>query len=376
MTNFFSTQVYLDRIHRVQMLAQEKGLSGLIIGSGAQLIYLTGSRISTHERLLALVIPAHGTPTLVLPAVDRGDIAKSPLAQLGFHIITWEDGENPHHIAITALALSPTTTTPEIALGSELSADHVLALMALLPHASFSLATSVLAELFIAKDSPEIADLRFAGEAIDRVHAQVPELLRAGRTEKEVAKDLEQLILREHKTVDFVIVGSAENGANPHHDFSDRVLTVGDMVVVDIGGTTALGYHSDCTRTYIVGGLESANPDALAMYEVLFQAQKEAVQAVRPGVTAHYIDNVARQAITQAGYGEYFIHRTGHGIGLSTHEEPFIMAGNDLVLSPGMAFSIEPGIYIPHQYGARIEDIVVVTDTACELLNNQPRILR
>ena len=253
----------------------------------------------------------------------------------------------------------------------------MLALQELFAPRETKVAALALAELFTRKDAAEIEQLRAAGRAIDAVHAKVPELLRAGRTEAEVAADIDKLILERHGVVDFVIVGSGPNGANPHHDFSDRVLEDGDMVVVDIGGTYGVGYHSDCTRTYVVGGDPATLPEeARSMYAVLAEAQEAAVAAVRPGVTAASIDDVARSRITEAGYGEAYFHRTGHGIGLSTHEEPFIMAGNDLVLEPGMAFSVEPGIYLRGRFGARIEDIVVVTEDGCERLNEGPRELR
>lgn len=372
--SFFPPQVYAERIARAQQLCKDKGISGLIIGTGAQLAYLTGSWASTHERLTCLVIPASGTPRFILPAVDRAELPQTPIPELDVEVVGWVDGKNPHELAVEPFRNELRGT---IGVGQHLTADHLLKLQGLLPNMSFVLASQVLTELFIRKDEAEIDQLRQAGAAIDRVHARVPELLAEGRTEREVAAEIEKLILEEHSAVDFIIVGSQENGANPHHDFSDRMLETGDMVVVDIGGTYGHGYHSDCTRTYIVGGPEAlTNTKALSLYEVLFAAQKAAVDAVRPGMTAKALDAIARTPIAEAGFGEQFIHRTGHGIGLSTHEEPFIIEGNDLVLEEGMCFSIEPGIYLEGEVGARIEDIVVVTADGCERLNKQPRILR
>ncbi|WP_027012382.1 M24 family metallopeptidase [Corynebacterium freiburgense] len=371
MSSLFPIHVYADRLTRAANAAQMAGLDGLIFGTGAELAYLTGSWISTHERLTALIIPTVGKPTLVLPAVDRGDLALSAIPELDIEVRGWVDGERPHELAIAALG--SLSDAPTIGIGASLTADHVLPLQALLG-GSTVLAGGVLKELFMRKDAAEISALREAGAAIDRVHSMVPELLLVGRTEAQVAQELERLILQEHSKVDFIIVGSGPNGANPHHSFSERVLELGDVVVVDIGGTFGPGYHSDCTRTYIVGGPKQTvnDPDFLYLYQVLEQAQAEAVRAVRPGVTAASIDAVARDIITAAGFGEDFIHRTGHGIGLSLHEEPFIMAGNELVLEPGMAFSVEPGIYLEGRVGARIEDIIIVTDSGCESVNNQP----
>jgi Xaa-Pro dipeptidase len=198
------------------------------------------------------------------------------------------------------------------------------------------------------------------------------EFLRPGRTEAQVGADIAEAIVAEgHTAAAFVIVGSGPNGASPHHDVSDRVIEPGDMVVIDIGGPLASGYNSDSTRTYAVGGRpDSRIRDA---YEVLRVAQEAACAAVRPGISAEEIDATARRIIADAGFGPRFIHRTGHGIGLDVHEDPYIVGGNPRLLEPGMAFSVEPGIYLEGDWGARIEDIVVVTEDGGELLNNRPR---
>jgi Xaa-Pro aminopeptidase len=218
------------------------------------------------------------------------------------------------------------------------------------------------------RKSPEEVDaLRRAGQAIDRVHARMAEFLRPGRTEREAGREIAAAILDEgHATVDFVIVGSGPNGASPHHEVGDRVLEAGDPVVVDIGGTTPEGYCSDCTRMYTLG----APPAEFTEYfAVLHQAQLAACAHAGPGVTAESVDAAAREVIDAAGFGDAFVHRTGHGIGVETHEEPYIVAGNATVLEAGMAFSIEPGIYLSGRHGARIEDIVVATADGIERLN-------
>jgi Xaa-Pro aminopeptidase len=212
--------------------------------------------------------------------------------------------------------------------------------------------------------------LRDAGAAIDRVHAQVPELLRPGLTERGVAARIAEAMLAEgHARVDFTYVASGPNAASPHHEAAGRVLREGDVVVVDIGGMMPTGYCSDSTRTYAIG---QPPADFAAYYAVLKDAQQAACESVRPGVSAEAVDAAARSVITAAGYGEWFIHRTGHGIGLETHEDPYIVAGNAEPLEPGMAFSVEPGIY-PGAHGARIEDIVVCTDSGVEMLTNAGR---
>jgi Xaa-Pro aminopeptidase len=240
------------------------------------------------------------------------------------------------------------------------------------PGAALELAAPVVDRLRMVKTGAEIAELAAAGAAIDRVHARMGEWLRVGRTEAAVGADIASAILAEgHVSVDFTIVGSGPNGASPHHELSSRVVEAGDLVVVDIGGGTPTGYRSDCTRTYVVGG--SADAEVREWYGVLQESQAAATAAVQPGVPAEHIDAVARNVISQAGWGEHFIHRTGHGIGLDTHETPYIVSGNGITLAPGMAFSIEPGIYLAGRHGARIEDIVVCTDDGVQVLNNGPR---
>ncbi|MGP5496029.1 M24 family metallopeptidase [Corynebacterium flavescens] len=368
----FAPSVYRERLHQAQRTAASKGIDLLIIGTGADFAYLTGSWMSSHERLTALVIPAQGDCRVVAPQTDYQDLFSSPLGEMGVEIRGWKDGEDPYSIALEGVE-----APKRVALGSSLTADHVLRFQQLLSHAEFSLATYALAELFMSKDAAEIAELSKAGAAIDVVHDAVPQLLQAGLTEAQVAAQLHEKILREHAEVDFVIVGSGPNGANPHHSFSDRVMEHGDPVVVDIGGTLPSGYHSDCTRTYIVGGdLDAAPAGFTQAYDVLLKAQAAGRAQAIAGSIASEVDEVTRRIISDAGFGEYFVHRTGHGIGLSTHEEPFIMRGNEVVLQPGMAFSIEPGIYMPGQWGMRLEDIVVVGDAECICLNDGPRELR
>jgi Xaa-Pro aminopeptidase len=256
------------------------------------------------------------------------------------------------------------------AVTDSMPALHLLPLAALLGVTPV-LATAVLRQQRMIKDAAEIDALRKAGAAIDRVHARVPEFLVPGRTEADVAADIAKAIVAEgHSEVAFVIVGSGPHGADPHHECSDRVLQPGDIVVVDIGGAYDPGYHSDSTRTYSLG---EPDPELAGQYSVLQRAQRAAVQAVRPGVTAEQVDAAARDVLAAAGLAEVFVHRTGHGIGLSVHEEPYIIAGNAVPLQEGMAFSVEPGIYFPGRWGARIEDIVVVTADGAESVNHRPR---
>ncbi|TCC07600.1 M24 family metallopeptidase [Kribbella soli] len=340
--------------------------TGLVITPGSDLRYLIGQPGGSLERLTTLVIPADGAPALVVPKLEAPGYADLPLAELGVDVITWVDGVDPYNLAAERLG-----GAERVAVSDFTPALHVLGFREALPKAEQVLAGPIVGELRMRKDAAEIDALRKAGAAIDRVHARVGEWLRPGRTEAEVGADIEAAIVEEgHTGADFVIVGSGPNGASPHHALSDRVIEAGDVVVVDIGGPVAEGYNSDSTRTYAVGTPRDA--DVAATYAVLQEAQQAAVDAVRPGATAESIDAAARDVIAAAGFGDFFIHRTGHGIGLDVHEEPYIVAGNDLPLAEGMAFSVEPGIYQAGRWGARIEDIVVVTADGVESMNNQP----
>lgn len=370
MTDAVPTELLADRLRRAAEFASEQDTDVLFLTPGTDLRYLTGFDGASHERLTCLIIPAAGhraPPALVVPKLEAPGFAGVPLDALGIDLLTWTDGEDPY-LLVSDLAGGPT----RMSVDDGMPARHVLALRDAFPDIPQSLAGPVLRELRMRKDAGEIARLRAAGEAIDRVHARMGEMLRPGRTEAEVGADITAAIVAEgHAEAAFVIVGSGPNGASPHHDVSDRVIEAGDIVVIDIGGPLPDGYNSDCTRTYAVGGEPSAQ--VKETYAVLQDAQERAVAAVRPGATASSIDRAAREPIAEAGHGEHFIHRTGHGIGLDVHEEPYIVDGNDLVLEPGMAFSIEPGIYQSGSWGARIEDIVVVTETGVERLNHNAR---
>lgn len=351
---------------RLERAREAAAGTGLLIAPGSDLRYLLGQAGGSFERLTALVIPAEGSPSLVVPKLEAPGFAGLPLEELGVEVVTWVDGDDPYDVAAERLRGSE-----RVAVSDFTPALHVLALRDALPKVEQVLAGPIVRELRMRKDAAEIDALRKAGAAIDRVHARVGEWLRPGRTEAEVGADIAAAIVEEgHVLAEFVIVGSGPNGASPHHGVSDRVIEAGDVVVVDIGGPVAEGYNSDSTRTYAIG--EPRDADVAETYVVLRDAQQAAVDAVRPGVSAESIDAAARDVITAAGFGEFFIHRTGHGIGLDVHEDPYIVSGNGLILEPGMAFSIEPGIYQPGRWGARIEDIVVVTEDGVESMNRRP----
>jgi Xaa-Pro aminopeptidase len=359
-----------ERLAAVAGAVRANGLDVLLLTPGPDLRYVTGYDAKQLERLTCLAVPADRDPFLLVPRLELKAAQASPAGALDLDIVTWGETEHPFGMIRDAVG-----DPRSVALSDRMWALHVLQFRDALPAARQYLASSVLSALRMRKSAAEIAALKAAGEAIDRVHANVPGWLRPGLTERQVGAKIAEAILAEgHVQVDFVIVGSGPNAASPHHEVSDRVIRDGDVVVVDIGGTMPSGYCSDCTRTYAVG---HAPDDFMKYYHVLYDAQEAATVSVRPGVTAESVDRTARQIITDAGYGEWFIHRTGHGIGLESHEDPYIVDGNTMPLEPGMAFSIEPGIY-PGPHGARIEDIVVCADPAStgagyQRMNNAPR---
>ncbi|MDQ0989505.1 Xaa-Pro peptidase family protein [Streptomyces sp. V3I7] len=356
-----------ERLERARQATAAAGLDALLISPGADLRYLTGYDALPLERLTCLVLPAEGEAFLVVPELERPAALASPAGGLGIGITGWTETEDPYALVAARLPARPAC----VGVDNHMWAEKTMAFRAALPGTRQALAGTVLSALRRRKSAAEVGALRRAGAAIDRVHARMGEWLRPGRTEREAGRDIADAIVAEgHVRTDFVVVGSGPNSASPHHDLSDRVMRPGDTVVVDIGGTTEDGYCSDSTRNYVLG---EAPADYLRLHEVLLAAQRRQTDAVRPGITSGELDAIGRDFIDEAGFGPYFIHRTGHGIGVESHEEPYIVTGSELVLEPGMAFSIEPGIYLPGRFGARIEDIVICTEDGGERLNLTPR---
>jgi Xaa-Pro aminopeptidase len=353
------------RLRAIADAVRAQGLGALLLTPGPDLRYVTGYDATQLERLTCLAIPADSDPFLVVPRLELPAAQASPAGDLGLEMLAWGETDDPFGIVKDKLG-----PVESVGLSDRMWALHVFRFRAALPRSRQVLASAVLSPLRMRKTPAEVQALREAGAAIDRVHARVPEWLKPGLTERQAGARIAEAILGEgHVQVDFVIVGSGPNAASPHHELSDRVLLDGDVVVVDIGGTMPSGYCSDCTRTYAIGAPPA---EFTTYYEVLREAQHAACEAARPGIAAESVDRAAREIIAGAGYGEWFIHRTGHGIGLETHEEPYIVAGNETKLEPGMAFSIEPGIY-PGPHGARIEDIVAITEAGHERLNDVTR---
>jgi Xaa-Pro aminopeptidase len=368
MTAGFTAEDFARRLERAAKQAADAGLTGVLVTPGPDLLYFTGyAPIAITERITMLAIHAGGPPRMIVPILEQPDAERSPAAA-AIELTGWTDGDDPY--AATSALLEP---DGRYAVSDSAWAMHVLGLQRTLPRSGYVAMTDALPMLRAVKGPDELARLAAAGAAADASFEQIAEVRFAGRREDEIAADLAGF-LRDHghSQVDFTVVGSGPNGANPHHEMSDRVIQEGDMVVLDFGGLKD-GYGSDTTRTVHVGEPTDEERD---VHEIVRRAQQAGYDAVRPGAACQDIDRACRRVITDAGYGERFIHRTGHGIGMTTHEPPYMVEGETRPLEPGMCFSIEPGIYLPDRFGVRIEDIVTVTEDGGRRLNTTPHELR
>jgi Xaa-Pro aminopeptidase len=363
---------YGERIERARAALSSHSAAALLLGVGADLRYLTGYQAILTERLTMLVLPASGPAILVAPRLEAMAAATCPAASGGLvEVVAWDETQDAH--ALVADRLSG--AAGRILVSSDLWALHVLALQDALPGRPFGLATEVLRDLRMAKDADEIALLRLAAHAADRVLEAAAAGTLVGRTEREVSLEiLDRLVAEGHDSAQFAIVASGPNSASPHHHPGDRRIEAGEPVVFDLGGPFA-GYCSDMTRTVWVAGPDGIQPSEafLANYDLVRQANAEATAAVRPGVACEAIDAAARRVIEAGGQGPAFLHRVGHGIGLEVHEEPYLVGGNSEPLRAGIAFSIEPGIYLADRHGVRIEDIVVCGADGPDVLNEATR---
>jgi len=362
----FTAEDFADRMRRAAEAASGAGLAGLLITPGPDLVYFTGYNPGITERLTALVLVEGRDPALLAPKLERPDVERTPAARQ-LHLSDWADGEDPY----TSLSPLLPDAHGRYGISDSAWAMHLLGMQQTLPETTYVALTYALPMLRAVKDEAELDRLAAAGRAADQTYQDILGVPFAGRLETEIAADLAALLKQHgHARVDFTVVGSGPNGANPHHEAGDRRIEAGDTVVLDFGGLMQ-GYGSDTTRTVHVGGDVSAQ--VREVHEVVRAAQQAAFEAVRPGATCQEIDRVARRVIDNAGYGEYFIHRTGHGIGITTHEPPYMVEGETQPLVPGMCFSIEPGVYLPGRFGVRIEDIVAVTEEGGRRLNNTSR---
>ncbi len=363
----FAPSVYAERLRRAAREAAARDIDALLITPSSDYTYLLGYAPPTLERLTCLVVPADGDATLVVPLLEE-PLARHELGVLAdrIPIVPWAETDDPFAVVREVLA----ERALRVAVQDQMWARFTLRLRAALDPAELVVAGPAMSALRRIKSAAEVDRLRAAARAADSAMDAIRGESFAGRTERDVSDRIRALLLEAgHQTADFAIVASGPNSASPHHEPSERIIAAGDAVVLDIGGTRA-GYCSDTTRTVFVG---EPPREFRHLYDVLARAQLAAAAAAAPGVAAQEVDRVARRMIGEAGYGDAFIHRTGHGIGIETHEEPYIVEGNDLPLRPGEAFSVEPGIYLAGRWGARIEDIVVCTADGGEVLNRSSR---
>ncbi|MFB7493536.1 aminopeptidase P family protein [Streptomyces sp. NPDC056161] len=361
----FTADDYRARMERAARSAADAGLAGLLVAPGPDLVWLTGyAPTAATERLTLLVLAPGQDPVLVVPTLEAPDAEKAAGAP-ALTLRDWTDGTDPY--TVTRPLLAP---DGRFGISDNAWAMHLLGLQKALPDTSYASLTDALPMLRAVKDAAELELLAAAGAAADAAFEEIRKAVFAGRRETDLGRDLAGLLRRfGHSQVDFTIVGSGPNGANPHHEVGDRVIRRGDMVVLDFGGLKD-GYGSDTTRTVHVG---EPTDEERRVHDVVRAAQEAGFRAVRPGVACQEVDRAARAVIEDAGYGEYFIHRTGHGIGVTTHEPPYMIEGEERPLVPGMCFSVEPGIYLPGRFGVRIEDIVTVTEDGGRRLNDTTR---
>jgi Xaa-Pro aminopeptidase len=364
----FTTVDYERRMSRAAQQAAAAGLAGVLVTPGPDLVHLTGyAPIVIAERITVLVLRPGRRPAMLVPNIERPGAEAAPGASV-VAMSDWADGDDPY--AAAAALLEP---AGRYAISDAAWAMHVLGLQRAMPGARFVTMTEALPMLRAVKDADELERLAAAGAAVDAAFEEIVRVRFAGRRETEVGADLAELLRAHgHSTVDFTVVGSGPNGANPHHELGERTIEEGDMVVLDFGGIVD-GYGSDITRTVHVG---EPTDEEREVHDVVRRAQQAGFEAVRPGVACQDVDRAARRVIAEAGYGERFIHRVGHGIGVTTHEPPYLVEGETLPLEPGMCFSIEPGIYLPGRFGVRIEDIVAVSGDGGRRLNASDRDLR
>jgi len=368
---------HAGRLARARDALVRSSASGLVIGVGPDLAYLTGHRALPLERLTALVFAADAQPTLLAPRLEAMAAAGCPAAREGaVEVVAWDETDDPYALVADRLAASSAAHGGRVLVSGSLSARHVLALQAAIRGAPFGLADEVVGELRVVKEPAEVEHLRLAARAADRVVARIAAGPLVGRTEAEISRDVRTLLVEEgHDEASFAIVGSGPNSASPHHEAGDRIIAPGDPIVLDIGGVRD-GYCSDISRTLWVTGADrpvEPDPAFVELFELVRRAQAAAVAAVRPGRSCAAIDAVARGIIGEVGRGDEFLHRLGHGIGMEEHEAPYLVAGNDTPLRPGMAFSIEPGVYAAGRWGARVEDIVVCGEDGPIVLNEAGR---
>jgi Xaa-Pro dipeptidase len=364
---------YVGRIARLREEMRAAGAEGAVFSASDQMRYLTGWAEPGHERLIGLFVPAQGDLVFVVPAMNAAQAQTNPAGVA--RVLGWDDATGWLEEARTLLQEWGVNPGAAVLVDDELFSGHLLRLQAAFPALRWQAAGEAMTRLREIKTPDEIAAMDAAGKLIDTIYERALGELTEGMTETDLADFILAEIKKQSSRPSFApLICFGANAALPHHHTGFARLKRGDIVIIDIG-CVCDGYPSDITRTVAFDNPD--DPDAARIYEIVSAAHWAAREAAKPGVTGAEVDAAARKVITDAGYGAQFIHRTGHGIGLSTHEPPDIVASNTAPLRPGMCFSIEPGIYLPGRFGVRIENIVTMTPDGVRSLNAEaPRQLR
>lgn len=351
-----------SRLDAVRREMAEQGVDLVALGPGAHMQWVLGWHPHPDERL-TLALIGRDEAVFVVPSVN----AEQAGANAGLPLRRWRDEDGPTDSLRAAVRELGTVTT--LCLDETMRTDFSLELLDALPDAKRVLASDLVGKLRMTKDEAEYAALKASAAVNDRAMQAGYAALKPGLTEKQVAAAIRDSFAEQGADVAFALCASGPNGAFPHHSTGDRVIQTGDSIVFDIGAVYG-GFPSDMTRMAAVGHAPEGYDEVHAIVEAALLA---AMQAARPGVVAHKVDDAARQVITDAGYGEYFVHRTGHGLGLEVHEPPYLTSSSQTVLEEGMVFSIEPGIYIPGRFGIRLEEIVILREDGPEILSTLDR---
>ena len=355
--------LYQDRLARAQAELDRQGVDFLMVGISSDLYYLYGYEGHASERLTMLIVPRTGKAAVVVPKLESPLLAER--RDLADHLI-WEETEAPTELAASFAGDAAGKT---VAVNDHLFSSFLLKLQAAMPGATWVSANDTLKALRMIKDDREVELLHEAGRRTDVAWEEFIRSPLSGQTETEAMQRLVNLTMAQGLKIGFGICASGPNAASPHHHTGARVIQEGDSVVFDWGGALE-GYTSDVTRTLHVG---EPSEEFRKVYQIVLEANQAALDAVEPGAACQDVDRAARKVITDAGYGDAFLHRTGHGLGLDVHEEPYLVEGNTMPLAAGMVFSDEPGIYLAGRFGVRIEDAVVVTESGGMRLNEATR---
>lgn len=358
-------QIYNDRMERTRAGMKAAGITTLILTPGPSMQYLSGFNEEAHERFLSLIIPIDDPCFFVTPSLNASQVYENPAGITDVRV--WEDAEGWQKL-MSDIVVDHTLDIGIIGLDDGMPARFAIPIQELIPTTAVRLAGTIVDSLRSIKDTHEIAAMQHAADATDSIINPLFEACKAGISEIELAITVQRILAENGHSMSFdPIIAAGANGAEPHHHTGRTKIKLGDIVVLDFGARVD-GYCGDITRMAAVG---EAPDEAKYIYDIVYQAHQAGVDAVKPGVTAEEVDAAVREVITDAGYGDFFMHRTGHGIGLDVHEAPNIVAGNNIPLVPGHCFSIEPGIYLPGKFGIRLENIVSVDTDGCALVLNR-----